>query len=136
MDFATRAIAPGRTIVEFAPYADLRAMQREPRDLAARTIAGGEWKIRVLGIRQDTAQVPAGTFPVLCIDVEGSAGGGAHALQNSLPSNIHALSRFRHTGCYAHAVGRYVTARHSQWDVHGRKVTDDLVSLERFEAAN
>jgi hypothetical protein len=124
--FALRALAGGRTLVEALAYgaADAApAVAGYPQ--GSKTFL--EWKVVVQPAASEEIKVPAGSFRVQRIVIEGTRPRDEDPFW--WPKEA---GRFRYTLWYAPEAQRYVKARNQSWAMTGAEFGDELIELLEF----
>jgi hypothetical protein len=128
--FSGRRVGPGEMLVELGPYLLDRGVLLEtptgyPLDSAQ------DWRVTASPVVSEEVSVPAGAFHAVRVQVMGER---SNETFPGLMWNTAGIARFRYTAWYAPEVGRYVKARHEQWNPSGQPVTDELVELIDYRA--
>jgi hypothetical protein len=133
--FRGRPVLDGDSLLELGPYmpADERQLEHNP---AAYPLGGSSepWRIRTRPVIQEEVSVQAGTFAALRVEVNGERSHAGFAGLSGGLMNTLGVTRFRYTAWYVPEVGRYVKARHEQWNPSGSLTADELVQLVAYRA--
>jgi hypothetical protein len=135
--FVERRVA-GRPIVELSPYllnsgqGPSAGVGDAPADYPTGS-APERFRVRVVKAERERVVVPAGAFNALKVEVAGEREGvGGHGYDRNW--NHLLVARFRYTAWYAPETGRYIMARHQQWNPSGAPTMDDLIQLLEYRA--
>ena len=134
--FAGKQIA-GRPLVEFSPYLLIPNRGEAPASIGVPAeypvgFTSEAFRMRVESVQQEEISVPAGSFKAVRVEVSGErSGAGPGGLGGGLWNTL-AVARFRYTAWYAPEIGRYVRARHQQWNPSGALSSDELVQLLEY----
>ena len=131
--FVLRLLAPGRTLIEFSPYAGPAAEGGAPPQLPPPTgyptgyASYLDWTTSVRVAGWESVSVPTGSFRALRIEITGTRGSDPDPFWQPKQAG-----RFQYAIWYAPEVRRYVKFRHQSWAMTAAPFGDEIVELRSY----